>query len=376
MAHIATLRLLLSGLAAGDSIGSTSEFMPQSRVATLLNPHKADPHAWPLRQVGGGPFGWDAGASTDDTDMAYAMVPAIVQGLTGDDFTTSVACGFVDWYNTGPRDIGSTTRTMLRKVKRRLADGQSPSQLWIPAIDAASANCKGWSNGALMRNGVAAAINPEQYDQWNIAFERTMQHTLLTHACALPVLCNLVHTIEILRGQWGRKLDMLNASAIHTSARHLSAGQTPAVKRWRDQFSSPDEMHYEIGGAVRVLESALSKVNSGQWNPFDESDGKFQHQGYCVLTLQVAYWIAWASIDSTRGEDQLPAWVPDQVKNLTGPDRLAWVGLIGHDADTYGAVAGPLVAAYHGRVPDFLTHNLKALEAFDRRYDPVKESNT
>jgi len=32
-----------------------------------------------------------------------------------------------------------------------------------------------------------------------------------------------------------------------------------------------------------------------------------------------------------------------------------WVVLIGADADTYGATAGPLLAAYHGTInPDFM----------------------
>jgi len=41
---------------------------------------------------------------------------------------------------------------------------------------------------------------------------------------------------------------------------------------------------------------------------------------------------------------------------------LGWVALIGHDSDTYGASAGPLVAAAHGGLIKELTAGLAALQ--------------
>ena len=46
------VRLLLLGLAAGDSLGSTSEFVRQEDIPALYDDVKAS--GWPFRQIGGG----------------------------------------------------------------------------------------------------------------------------------------------------------------------------------------------------------------------------------------------------------------------------------------------------------------------------------
>jgi hypothetical protein len=40
----------------------------------------------------------------------------------------------------------------------------------------------------------------------------------------------------------------------------------------------------------------------------------------------------------------------------------ATVAMIGHDSDTYGAAAGPLIAAAHGKTARELTQGLEVLE--------------
>lgn len=364
---IKPLRLLLAGLAAGDSIGSTSEFMPQHNVRSLLNPLKTDPHAWPLSQVGGGSFNWEPGAPTDDTDMAMPIIHAVAKGLTGADFVHDVATGFVDWYRGMPRDIGGTTAAMLRQIKLKLEDGLTGESLWVPALDASFRNRKAWSNGALMRNGVAAAFDPEEEGALVRVIDTTMRHTMLTHCCALPMLCNLTQTVMIARSLDNQN-NALQTDAAKVAALWLTDHDSPALDRYKSCFSSANDFHYEVGGSLALIDRALKEVASGQFNPFDESDNKYRNQGFCLLTLQIAYWVLLASCHQRNAEQHLPEWVPAEVRRLSGAERLAWVGLIGHDADTYGAAAGPLVAAYHGSVPDFLTNNLKALDLFDRKY--------
>ena len=45
---------------------------------------------------------------------------------------------------------------------------------------------------------------------------------------------------------------------------------------------------------------------------------------------------------------------------------LGWVALVGNDSDTYGATAGPLIAAAHGGLPAEMTDSLSAVAEFDR----------
>ena len=53
------LELLLTGLAAGDSLGSTTEFVRREEVPAVYAEYRG--RGWPFRQVGGGAFGWRAG---------------------------------------------------------------------------------------------------------------------------------------------------------------------------------------------------------------------------------------------------------------------------------------------------------------------------
>ncbi len=69
------IKLLMLGLAAGDSLGSTSEFCAQSSVPEVYNRYKAE--GWPFKQVGQGSFAWKPGEPTDDSAMAMCIVALI-----------------------------------------------------------------------------------------------------------------------------------------------------------------------------------------------------------------------------------------------------------------------------------------------------------
>src|SRR5690348_14142182 len=104
------LDLLLAGLAAGDALGATAEFTPQTRVPQLYAEHSAA--GWPFRPVGGGAFRWRAGEPTDDTDMALCIVDSF---HSRKEFAPEdVAARFVAWMKSGPPDIGGTTRRTLQ----------------------------------------------------------------------------------------------------------------------------------------------------------------------------------------------------------------------------------------------------------------------
>ena len=66
------LGLLLAGLAAGDSLGSTSEFSSLGEALDLYR--KFSSKGWPFAHVGGGRFEWGPGQPTEDTEMAVCMV--------------------------------------------------------------------------------------------------------------------------------------------------------------------------------------------------------------------------------------------------------------------------------------------------------------
>lgn len=108
-----SLRMLLTGLAAGGSLGATSEFASRARVPEIH--HAGRDRGRPFRPVGGN--GWAAGQPTDDTDMAMCIVHSWLE--LGRFDGADVARRLVARMQSGPADIGGTRR----RTPARIADG-------------------------------------------------------------------------------------------------------------------------------------------------------------------------------------------------------------------------------------------------------------
>lgn len=96
----------LLGLAAGDALGGSVEFMPRSAI------RRAFPDG--VREItGGGPHDLRRGEITDDTAMALAIARACTRdGIDLD----QVAANFLEWFRSDPKDIGITTSRALSKM--------------------------------------------------------------------------------------------------------------------------------------------------------------------------------------------------------------------------------------------------------------------
>ncbi|MHB1299968.1 MAG: ADP-ribosyl-[dinitrogen reductase] hydrolase [Burkholderiales bacterium] len=98
------------GLAIGDALGATVEFMLPREIAHQYGVHK--------EIIGGGWLKLEAGQVTDDTQMSLALGRALLasNGWNG----KAVAEAFVAWLKSGPVDIGNTCR---RGIRRYITDG-------------------------------------------------------------------------------------------------------------------------------------------------------------------------------------------------------------------------------------------------------------
>lgn len=98
------------GLAIGDALGASVEFMEPEAIARA--------HPGGLTEIVGG--GWlhlPAGAVTDDTQMAVALARAIAKPRWR---TSDIAASFAAWFASMPPDVGGTcARGILRWVKDR-----------------------------------------------------------------------------------------------------------------------------------------------------------------------------------------------------------------------------------------------------------------
>lgn len=130
----------LFGLAVGDALGGTVEFMSRTEIAQT--------HGVLREIIGGGVWNLEAGETTDDTAMAIAVARGIL--ANPDDPLPFIAEEFVAWFRTEPKDVGNIIRTTLTEGIRR---GASTEEEWqIAAKIAHDANGgKSAGNGSLMR---------------------------------------------------------------------------------------------------------------------------------------------------------------------------------------------------------------------------------
>lgn len=343
MVHVATTRHLLRALHACDNIGLRSEFLTPADMPRLCE--EAAP--WPLSAAagGGGPFGFAPGEGSDDYAQARVLVYVFEQ--TGGLDPDLVRQGLVQWYRSNPKDIGGTTRAALATAAR------SGSEWWEGGFEVGLANRRAWANGSAIRNGVVGGM----FETLGETFDASWRHSVITHAAALPVLCCLAQS-------W------LVFGLLHHRERTLAVAQDRAwidafladLDSWQDGLPSNDLWRTlylpvfgaDMGEARAILQGADW---SAAWCPMarweSEISGKI---GYCLVALQVGLWaLRWAVAGEPYPKERLTETFRSgrirEVFSRTGGWVLSWVACAAGDADSTGAVAGPLIAAAGVDIP-------------------------
>jgi ADP-ribosyl-[dinitrogen reductase] hydrolase len=101
----ARARAAFLGLALGDALGATVEFMTPAEIRAAHGVHRDI--------VGGGWLHLKPGRVTDDTEMSLCVARGIVAAGGWD--LRAIADRFVRWMRAGPSDIGSTCRKGIRR---------------------------------------------------------------------------------------------------------------------------------------------------------------------------------------------------------------------------------------------------------------------
>ncbi|MFZ6005779.1 MAG: ADP-ribosylglycohydrolase family protein [Actinomycetota bacterium] len=233
----------LLGLAAGDAVGTTLEFKRPGSFTPITD------------MVGGGPFGLEPGAWTDDTSMALCLAESLLD--TGEMDLADQLRRYLLWRDHGYLsstdrcfDIGGTTTTQLSRFKRTGAPID-------PDVDEESA-----ANGSLMRLAPVAI-------RWHTdpaeAAERSAESSRSTHPASRPVdAC--------------RVLGAMTAALINGT----SADEVFDTGFWR-------------WGALHPLVDGVAK---GSWQT--KEPPQIRGTGYCVEALEAAVW-AVAGADDYAG---------------------------------------------------------------------------
>lgn len=155
------------GLAVGDALGATVEFMLPREIRHQFVVHK--------EIIGGGWLKLKPGRVTDDTEMSLALGRGLLAGNGWD--SHAVAREFVAWLKTRPVDIGNTCR---RGIQRYMQDGSLSGPL----------NEADAGNGAAMRNlplVLATLRNEAAFRQHTLAQCHLTHHHPLSDAATLAL---------------------------------------------------------------------------------------------------------------------------------------------------------------------------------------------
>lgn len=138
----------LYGVAVGDALGAPLEFMNADQIERQ--------HGRVTTMIGGGWLSVRPGEITDDTQMTLAVAEGIA--ANPENPIEEVGARFVEWFRSGPKDVGATCSSSIGRARSLAAAGKSlgsrPTEgEWFNASRSTAkrnGNRSG-GNGALMR---------------------------------------------------------------------------------------------------------------------------------------------------------------------------------------------------------------------------------
>jgi ADP-ribosyl-[dinitrogen reductase] hydrolase len=264
----------LLGLACGDALGRPLEFKTSAEIA--------DRYGRVTEMLSNGTHGQPAGTITDDTELALCIARSLVEqeAFDGQD----IADRFLDWYESGPFDIGLMTADAITEYRSGTSWRDAGREVWQQRPEGSNAG-----NGSVMRCAPHAIAYADNLDALIRVSRQSSEITHYDPRCAYGCAILNCTIAGFLRGE----------------ASPLSA----AIDQVED--GDPDEL-------VETLRLVPEFIDGTQ----------LETTGYVVHTLQTALYDA---LTADTAEDAI----------ITAVNR-------GGDTDTIGAVTGAIVGARFG----------------------------
>jgi ADP-ribosyl-[dinitrogen reductase] hydrolase len=187
-------RAALFGVAVGDALGATTEFMTPAQIRSRYGVHR--------EIVGGGWLKLPPGQVTDDTEMTLCVARGIVRSGGWD--LGPIADRFVRWLSGNPADVGATCR-------RGIEEYMEKGRLEAPPDE------QGAGNGAAMRVAPVALFTLG--DEGLLSLLAVEQARLTHHHPLSDAACVSVGKM-IQGGLLGAPLRDLRAAAGDLASRH------------------------------------------------------------------------------------------------------------------------------------------------------------
>lgn len=152
------------GLACGDALGRPIEFNSREQIEEY--------YGRVTEMLGNGTHRKPPGTITDDTQMALCIARSLTEN--GGFEPADIADRFIDWYNSGPFDIGLMTRASIENLKSGTSWDEAGRQVWENRAEGNNAG-----NGSVMRCVPHALAFAGDYET---LAEVSRQSSAITHA--------------------------------------------------------------------------------------------------------------------------------------------------------------------------------------------------
>jgi len=288
---------VMLGLACGDALGRPVEFTSPARIERE--------HGQVTEMLGDGTHRQPPGTITDDTEMALCIARSLIEREQFD--PEDIGQRFVEWYESGPFDIGGMTRRTLVRIQNGESWDTAGEAEWESSPEGSNAG-----NGSVMRCAPLAIA----YAEYPAALIRTsIDSSRITHAdprctygCAV---LNLTITAAIKNQE----------NPLSTALNLLSEDLATSMQRTIGVI--PD-------GASPILEGGLPEDIRIALEPIPDGidSNHLSNSGYVVDTLQTALYDA---LTAKSAEEAI----------ITAINR-------GGDTDTIGAITGVVAGAKFG----------------------------
>ena len=268
----------LFGVAVGDALGGPVEFMTPEDIIRR--------HVCVSDMIGGGWLNLAPGEITDDTQMTLCVAEGIVENPTAP--IEAIGRRFIQWADSGPKDIGGACASSIRIVKEAFGDTPPAGKWeWASGLTQHRYGRPVEGNGALMRTVYPGLYYRDRYQAEGCA----SQIGRMTHAGPRSNEACILYT---------RMVNLL----------------TTSESRPQDAQSVRDFLAHHCQGVQEYAAAVKASIVT-------PASG-----GYVVDTMRIAV----GSIATTGSFEEAVI----EAVNLGG------------DADTNGAITGGLAGSWYG----------------------------
>ncbi len=220
----------LLGLACGDALGRPVEFRSPASIERE--------HGTVDEMLGHGTHNQPAGTITDDTEMALCIARSLAEHRRFE--PKDIARRFIEWYDSGPFDIGGMTARAIRLLKQDVTWDEAGQRVWEGSPEGANAG-----NGSVMRCAPYAVAFSEDFE----TLERVSRaSSAITHA---DPRCTA------------------GCAVLNRTLAGLIVDEEDPLETALAEVDVPDELHDALAGVPEAV-----------------SGSELQNSGYVVTTLQ------------------------------------------------------------------------------------------